>query len=31
MRAEAETIRNDPDEVAASRQLTEEMDTIRAW
>jgi Arc/MetJ-type ribon-helix-helix transcriptional regulator len=31
MRAEAEAIRNDPDEAAASRQLTEEMETIRAW
>ena len=31
MRAEAEAIRNDPDEAAASRQLTDQMDTIRAW
>jgi Arc/MetJ-type ribon-helix-helix transcriptional regulator len=31
MRAEAETIRDDPDEAAASRQLTDQMDTIRAW
>jgi Arc/MetJ-type ribon-helix-helix transcriptional regulator len=31
MRAEAEAIRNDPDDVAASRQLAEEMEAIRAW
>jgi Arc/MetJ-type ribon-helix-helix transcriptional regulator len=31
LRAEAESLRNDPDEVAASRELTAEMDAIRAW
>ncbi|WP_024442889.1 MULTISPECIES: hypothetical protein [unclassified Mycobacterium] len=31
MRAEAEELRNDPDDVAASRELAAEMDTIRAW
>jgi hypothetical protein len=31
MRAEAEALRNDPDDVAASRELAEEMETIRAW
>ena len=30
MRAEAEQLRNDPDDVAASRALAEEMDAIRA-
>ncbi|MEZ5087865.1 MAG: hypothetical protein R2722_17040 [Tessaracoccus sp.] len=31
MRAEAEALRNDPEDVAASRQLAAEMDEIRAW
>lgn len=31
MRAEAEALRNDSDDVAASRELAAEMDTIRAW
>lgn len=31
LRAEAEQLRNDPDDVAASRQLAAEMDSIRAW
>jgi Arc/MetJ-type ribon-helix-helix transcriptional regulator len=31
MRAEAEALRNDPDDVAASRRLAEEMEAIRAW
>jgi len=31
VRAEAEQLRNDPDDVAASRQLAAEMDSIRAW
>ena len=31
MRAEAEELRNDPDDVAASRELAAEMDTLRAW
>lgn len=31
LRAEAEDLRNDPDDVAASRALTAEMDAIRAW
>lgn len=31
LRAEAESLRNDPDDVAASRELTAEMDAIRAW
>lgn len=31
MRAEAEELRNDPDDVAASRELAAEMDAIRAW
>lgn len=31
MRAEAESLRNDPEDVAASRELTAEMDAIRAW
>ena len=30
LRAEAEQLRNDPDDVAASRQLAAEMDAIRA-
>lgn len=31
LRAEAEALRNDPDDVAASRELAAEMDAIRAW
>lgn len=31
LRAEAEALRNDPEDVAASRQLAADMDTIRAW
>ena len=31
LRAEAEELRNDPDDVAASRALAAEMDAIRAW
>ncbi|MBA3800234.1 MAG: hypothetical protein H0X18_14300 [Geodermatophilaceae bacterium] len=31
LRAEAEALRNDPDDVAQSRALAAEMDTIRAW
>jgi len=31
MRAEAEELRNDPDDVAASRALAAEMDALRAW
>lgn len=31
MRAEAEELRNDPDDVADSRALAAEMDDIRAW
>lgn len=31
MRAEAESLRADPGDVAASRQLTAEMDAVRAW
>jgi Arc/MetJ-type ribon-helix-helix transcriptional regulator len=31
LRAEAEELRNDPDEVAASRGLAAEMDAFRAW
>ncbi|HZI96219.1 MAG TPA: hypothetical protein VFD41_01690 [Actinomycetales bacterium] len=31
LRAEAESLRNDPDDVAASRELTAEMDAVRAW
>lgn len=31
LRAEAESLRNDPEDVAASRELTAEMDAIRAW
>jgi hypothetical protein len=30
-RAEAESLRNDPEDVAASRELAAEMDAIRAW
>lgn len=31
LRAEAEALRDDPDDVAASRALAAEMDAIRAW
>lgn len=31
LRAEAEELRNDPDDVTASRELAAEMDAIRAW
>ena len=31
LRVEAEELRNDPDDVAASRALAAEMDAIRAW
>ncbi|MGH3510679.1 MAG: hypothetical protein ACRDQV_12925 [Pseudonocardiaceae bacterium] len=31
LRAEAEELLNDPDDVAASRELAAEMDVIRAW
>jgi Arc/MetJ-type ribon-helix-helix transcriptional regulator len=31
LRAEAETLRDDPDDVAASRELAAEMDSVRAW
>ncbi len=31
LRAEAEELRNDPEDVAASRELAAEMDTVRAW
>lgn len=31
MRAEAEELRNDPDDVVASRELAAEMEAIRAW
>ncbi|PIB79347.1 hypothetical protein CQY23_08760 [Mycobacterium celatum] len=31
LRAEAEELRNDPDDVAAARKLAAEMDAIRAW
>jgi uncharacterized membrane protein YccC len=31
LRAEAEELRNDPDDVAAARDLAAEMDAIRAW
>lgn len=31
LRAEAERLRADPEDVAASRELAAEMDTIRAW
>lgn len=31
LRAEAEDLRNDPDDVAASRDLAAEMDDARAW
>ena len=31
LRAEAEQLRNDPEDVAASRELAAEMESIRAW
>lgn len=31
LRAEAEALRNDPEDVAASRALAEELDSVRAW
>jgi hypothetical protein len=31
LRAEAESLRNDPEDVEASRQLASEMDALRAW
>jgi hypothetical protein len=31
LRAEADALRNDPEDVAASRELAAEMDAIRAW
>jgi hypothetical protein len=31
LRAEAEALRNDPDDVAASKRLAAEMDSISAW
>lgn len=31
LRAEAEELRNDPQDVAAARELTAEMDGLRAW
>jgi hypothetical protein len=31
LRAEAEALRNDSDDVAASRELAAEMDAVRAW
>ncbi|GAB2744715.1 hypothetical protein GCM10027174_18070 [Salinifilum aidingensis] len=31
LRAEAEALRNDPEDVAASRDLAAEMDAHRAW
>ncbi|MGH3599159.1 MAG: hypothetical protein ACRDQH_02585 [Pseudonocardiaceae bacterium] len=31
LRSEAEELLNDPDDVAASRELAAEMDVIRAW
>jgi Arc/MetJ-type ribon-helix-helix transcriptional regulator len=31
LRAEAEALASDPDDVAASRALADDMDTIRAW
>jgi len=31
LRAEAESLRNDPADVAASRELAAEMDAVRAW
>lgn len=31
LRAEAESLRDDPEDVAAARELAAEMDTVRAW
>jgi len=31
LRAEAEQLRNDPEDVAAAHELAAEMDAIRAW
>jgi len=31
LRTEAEDLRNDPDDVAASQKLAAEMDALRAW
>jgi len=31
MRAEAEALRDDPEDLAASRELAAEMDALRAW
>ncbi|WP_295698190.1 hypothetical protein [Lapillicoccus sp.] len=31
LRAEAESLRDDPEDAAASRELAAEMDAIRAW
>lgn len=31
LRAEAESLKNDPDDVAAARELAAEMESIRAW
>lgn len=31
LRAEAEALRNDPDDVRASKQLAEDMEAVRAW
>jgi Arc/MetJ-type ribon-helix-helix transcriptional regulator len=31
LRAEAEALRDDPEDVTASRQLAAEMESIRAW
>lgn len=31
LRAEAEALRDDPEDVAASRALAQEMESIRAW
>lgn len=31
VRAEAEQLRDDPEDVAASRELAADMDSIRAW
>lgn len=31
LRAEAEALRDDPEDAAAARELAAEMDTLRAW
>jgi hypothetical protein len=31
LRAEAESLRNDPEDVAASQELAAQMDALRAW